>query len=289
MLGTRSLRNKCSRLQSSTITAFSLKMSLKRKATDVAVDAAKKAKQDSSITSFFGQPKAKASTAATNGSEPASSQTEPASSQVQPETTAPATFDKEAWAAKLTPEQKELLKLEIDTLHESWFAALKDELLSKDFLELKRFLKKEAETGKTIFPPSKDVYSWYDVLTLIIKNPDRLTLSQVSSHPSPQRQSSHTRPRSLSQCQPSTRPLLLSSSTHTSSTKSEEHVHSLEKRLPRLQSSAQEWRSAHSLGRPWSLDAEHLPHCPCARSQLPLKQRLGEAHSKGHRYSCGEA
>jgi len=54
-----------------------------------------------------------------------------------------------------------LLKLEIDTLHESWLGALKDELTKPEFLELKRFLKKEAESGKTIFPPSADVYSWY--------------------------------------------------------------------------------------------------------------------------------
>jgi len=71
------------------------------------------------------------------------------------------TFDKKKWAAKLTAEQKELLKLEIDTLHESWFAVLKDEILSKEFLELKRFLAREEKAGKKIFPPPEDVYSWY--------------------------------------------------------------------------------------------------------------------------------
>ena len=133
-------------------------MSLKRKAADAAVDSAKKAKSNASITSFFGQPKATVSSSATtNGSEPTSSPS-------APDAAAPARFDKEAWTAKLTTEQKELLKLEIDTLDESWLAVLKDEVTTKDFLDLKRFLKKEAETGKTIYPPSKDVYSWYATL-----------------------------------------------------------------------------------------------------------------------------
>jgi len=70
-------------------------------------------------------------------------------------------FDKAAWVAKLTDEQKQLLKLEIDTLHESWLGPLKDEIIKPEFLELKRFLAREAESGKKIFPPSADVYSWY--------------------------------------------------------------------------------------------------------------------------------
>ena len=45
--------------------------------------------------------------------------------------------------AKLTDEQKSLLQLEIDTLDETWMGALKEELLSKNFLDLKRFLQKE--------------------------------------------------------------------------------------------------------------------------------------------------
>lgn len=108
-------------------------MSLKRKAADVATDAAKKTKPNSSITSFFGAPKPK------------------------PE----APFDKDAWVAKLSDEQKDLLKLEIDTLHESWLPHLKEVLVSPQFLELKRFLKKELASGKTVYPPMKDVYSWY--------------------------------------------------------------------------------------------------------------------------------
>lgn len=60
----------------------------------------------------------------------------------------------------MTPEQKELLQLEIDTLHESWLAHLKDEVVTPEFLSLKRFLKKERESTVKIFPPEEDVYSW---------------------------------------------------------------------------------------------------------------------------------
>ncbi|KAK4549167.1 hypothetical protein LTR36_007625 [Oleoguttula mirabilis] len=127
-------------------------MSLKRKATDLAADAAKKPKANAAITSFFGKPKPNPSTSSTNPSHPTASAT---AAETQP-----VKFDKDAWVAKLTPEQKELLKLEIETLHESWLAALKDEVVSKDFLDLKRFLKKELEAGKKVFPPSEDVYSW---------------------------------------------------------------------------------------------------------------------------------
>ena len=105
---------------------------LKRKAADLAAVDAKKPKANGSITSFFGAPKP--------------------SSSVK--------FDKDAWVAKLTDEQKSLLQLEIDTLHESWLAHLKDDVLTEKFLNLKRFLKKEKEGGKQIFPPLEDVYSW---------------------------------------------------------------------------------------------------------------------------------
>ncbi|KXT03766.1 hypothetical protein AC578_722 [Pseudocercospora eumusae] len=127
-------------------------MSLKRKAADLATDAVKKPKANASITAFFGQPKTNPEPSSTNPSKPASSPTAPAT--VQPK------FDKDAWIAKLNDEQKQLLKLEIETLHESWLAVLKDEVVSKEFLDLKRFLKKEVETGKKVFPPSEDVYSW---------------------------------------------------------------------------------------------------------------------------------
>lgn len=102
------------------------------------------------ITSFFGQPKSATSGAAA----------EAASKGVQGSTAA-VKFDKEAWVAKLTDEQKELLQLEIDTLHESWLAHLKDEVKTPEFLSLKRFLRNEIASGKKVFPPLEDVYSWF--------------------------------------------------------------------------------------------------------------------------------
>ena len=58
-------------------------------------------------------------------------------------------FNKEEWVALLSEEQKSLLALEIANLHVSWLAFLHN---------LKRFLAKQV--GKTIFPPSSQVYSW---------------------------------------------------------------------------------------------------------------------------------
>nr|POE64876.1 uracil-dna glycosylase [Quercus suber] len=126
-------------------------MSVKRKAADLAAEAAKKPKVNASITSFFAAPKASTTSehASANASQPDSSSTAPA-----------ATFDKDAWVAKLSDEQKDLLKLEIETLHESWLGVLKDEVVSKEFLDLKKFLNKEAETGQKVFPPREDIYSW---------------------------------------------------------------------------------------------------------------------------------
>ncbi|KAL1846066.1 uracil DNA glycosylase [Paecilomyces lecythidis] len=104
-------------------------------------DSAKKPKGNGSITSFFGAPKPKVEI--TNGSSPTVSK-----------------FNKDKWIESLTPEQKELLQLEIDTLDVSWLAHLKDELVTPEFLNLKRFLKKEKDAGVTVFPPEKDIYSW---------------------------------------------------------------------------------------------------------------------------------
>lgn len=123
--------------------------SLKRKAGPLSGSAndQKKPKKDATLTSFFGAPKPAPSSATTNGS------AAPA--------TAPITFDSTKWVASLTPEQKSLLKLEIDTLHPSWLAHLKDELTTASFLDLKRFIQKELDSGKKIFPPLEEVYSWW--------------------------------------------------------------------------------------------------------------------------------
>ncbi|KAI9666390.1 MAG: uracil DNA glycosylase [Bathelium mastoideum] len=123
-------------------------MSLKRKATELAAEEAQKPKANKSLHSFF------STTAPAN-----SSKTSSANSASLP-TVPPPEFDKEAWVAKLTPEQRELLKLEIDTLHESWLPYLQDELVSKEFISLKKFLAQEVAAGKKVFPPSQDVYSW---------------------------------------------------------------------------------------------------------------------------------
>lgn len=214
-------------------------MSLKRKAADVATDAVKKPKANAAITSFFGQPKPNPSTSSTNPSQPASSPT--ASATVQPN------FDKEAWIAKLSDEQKQLLKLEIETLHESWLAVLKDEVTSKEFLDLKRFLKKEVETGKKVFPPSEDVYSWYvpDFKVHLLVTDD---ISKVTPYSSAQCQSSNPRARSIPQPQPGTWTLLLCEATDTSATVSQEHVHGAEKGLPKLLTTSPQRGSAHTLG-----------------------------------------
>ena len=122
-------------------------MSLKRKAADIVAAEAKKPKADSTITSFFGPPKSNPPASSTNPSKP-------------PTDPAPAKFDKDKWVEGLTDEQKVLLKLEIETLHESWLSVLKDDITSKSFLDLKKFLKSEGEKGTKIFPPLEDVYSW---------------------------------------------------------------------------------------------------------------------------------
>lgn len=118
--------------------------SLKRNANHLSATAvnSKKSKTNSSITSFFGAPKPK------NGD---SNRAMSSSSS---------TFNKEKWVASLTPEQKDLLQLEIDTLDESWLAQLKDEVTTPEFLALKRFLKQEKKSGVKIFPPENEIYSW---------------------------------------------------------------------------------------------------------------------------------
>lgn len=83
-------------------------------------------------------------------------------------------FNKEKWVASLSPEQKELLKLEIDTLDASWLSHLRDELVTNEFLNLKRFLQKEMKSGATIYPPPEDIYSWYVTFLLSLLEKDML-------------------------------------------------------------------------------------------------------------------
>jgi len=107
----------------------------------------KKPKKDADLASFFGAPKV----------------TTPAGNDAEPVLESPVKFDKDKWVATLTPEQKKLLKLEIDTLDPSWLSQLKEEVTSKEFLDLKRFLQQEIDSGKKIYPPLAEVYSWYPV------------------------------------------------------------------------------------------------------------------------------
>jgi hypothetical protein len=109
----------------------------------------KKPKKDASLTSFFGAPKAANM----------STKSAPSSSPTETDPT-PIKFDKDKWVRGLSGEQRELLKLEIDTLDPSWLAYLREDVLHSDFLELKRFLQREIDSGKKIFPPLEDVYSW---------------------------------------------------------------------------------------------------------------------------------
>ena len=168
---------------------------LKRKAGDIATSTAKKPKANATITSFFSSPSSAAKPAAAPASTASSNvpsspgtviddaspkrtestaattaasiftSTAAASSSAEPAAPVPK-FDKAKWVEKLTPEQKDLLALEIASLDESWLSQLKDEVVTKDFLDLKRFLKKEHESGKKIFPPAADVYSWYVIAIL---------------------------------------------------------------------------------------------------------------------------
>ncbi|KAL6241397.1 uracil DNA glycosylase [Rhinocladiella similis] len=128
-------------------------MSFKRKDPPTSAgDDAKKPKKNSDLTSFFGPPKTKTSTTTSNG-------TLTGAGSVVAE--APVSkFDKDKWAAGLSDEQRRLLKLEIDTLDPSWLAQLKDEVTSREFLDLKRFLQKEIDSKQKIYPPLEDVYSW---------------------------------------------------------------------------------------------------------------------------------
>lgn len=69
-------------------------------------------------------------------------------------------FDTQKWALSLAPETRELLDLEIRTLHESWLALLHKEITKPYFLQLKRFLQAQKKALKTVFPPEEDIYSW---------------------------------------------------------------------------------------------------------------------------------
>ncbi|KAF8424939.1 uracil-DNA glycosylase-like protein [Tirmania nivea] len=115
---------------------FIITMAAKRKAPATIEDTPKKAR---AITSFF---VAKDGSGGKSADEPVSN------------------FDKNAWAKTLTDEQRRLLKLELETMHVSWLGALKEVLVTEQFLRLKQFLEEEKKAGKTIYPVEQDIYSW---------------------------------------------------------------------------------------------------------------------------------
>lgn len=67
-------------------------------------------------------------------------------------------FNKQEWVNSLASEERQLLTLEISTMHISWLAALHKELTKPYFLKLKRFLR--SQSGKTVFPPPGHIYAW---------------------------------------------------------------------------------------------------------------------------------
>ncbi|KAK5214332.1 uracil DNA glycosylase [Exophiala xenobiotica] len=138
-------------------------MSLKRKdpptSSRSTTNDAKKPKKNADLTSFFGPPKARP--VANNGASSTNGAAGAAGAGAGADDPLPQVkFDKDKWAASLTEEQRNLLKLEIDTLDPSWLAQLKDEVTSREFLDLKRFLQKEIDSKQKIYPPLEDVYSW---------------------------------------------------------------------------------------------------------------------------------
>ena len=117
------------------------RMSSKR-AGEAVTGSAKKAKT-AAITSFFKKD------AVIHSSTPRNAK---AADQTTP-------FDRDSWLSGLDDRQRDLLRLEIDTLHPSWLGVLHAELTKPYFLSLKEFLAKERRS-KTVFPPEEDVYSW---------------------------------------------------------------------------------------------------------------------------------
>jgi len=111
---------------------------LKRKAPPTPSSSAKKTR---SITSFFA---------------PQASPSSDGTAAVFSSCTVPA-FDKEAWVATLSAEQKTLLSLEMSTLGESYLSILASSLTAPQFLALKRFL--AAESGP-VYPPAPQIYTW---------------------------------------------------------------------------------------------------------------------------------
>ncbi|KAL7753375.1 uracil DNA glycosylase [Sorochytrium milnesiophthora] len=68
------------------------------------------------------------------------------------------------------------LDLELRSIHPSWLRVLADDLKKPYFKQLKAFLDKEAAAGKTVYPPSEDIYTWaaspFDTTKVVIIGQD---------------------------------------------------------------------------------------------------------------------
>ncbi|KAK9451151.1 uracil-DNA glycosylase-like protein [Limtongia smithiae] len=135
----------------------------KRKAASTTIAATGEKKARTTLTSFF-VPVSSSSSLAPSSSPPSSQPSLKSSpskgddNTSKPSVSAP--FDKSAWIASLTTEQRDLLQLEINTMDDSWLAALRAEFTKPYFLSLKRFLIAEDRAGQKVLPPARDVYSW---------------------------------------------------------------------------------------------------------------------------------
>lgn len=75
-------------------------------------------------------------------------------------------FNKEKWLGGLSAEERQLLALEINTMHITWLAHLHKELTKPYFLKLKRFLRAQSEAKKVVFPPPGHIYAWLHLTPL---------------------------------------------------------------------------------------------------------------------------
>lgn len=137
---------------------------LKRKASTTAP--APTAKKTRAITSFFA---------------PTPAPTTSSSSSATPG------FNKTKWIASLKPETRKLLTLEIESMHDTWLAALHKELVTDQFLALKTFL--ENEKG-AVYPPKADIYAWtrlcpLNTVKVVILGQDPYRASLPTPHPPP--------------------------------------------------------------------------------------------------------
>ncbi|RDB26085.1 Uracil-DNA glycosylase [Hypsizygus marmoreus] len=76
-------------------------------------------------------------------------------------------FSLKSYQESLTPEQRELLRLECEVMGKSWLKVLKDEIRKPYFIALKKFLWKEGVRGPDdspatlkVYPAPRNIYAW---------------------------------------------------------------------------------------------------------------------------------